>query len=69
MKVTELIVEQVIIRSSIVDYVNNTCMFAVIPFVHSLMSILVNLCHRLGLESSCYFNTLNTNYSIEIEVC
>ena len=29
---------------------------------------LVNLCQRLGLEWSCYFNTLNTNDSIEIEV-
>ena len=29
---------------------------------------LVNLCHRLSLESSCYFNTLNTIVSIEIEV-
>ena len=28
----------------------------------------VNLCHRLGLESSCYFNTLNTNDSVEIEI-
>ena len=44
-------------------------MFAVIPFVHSLMSILINLCHRLGLESLYYFNTLNTNDSIEEEVC
>ena len=30
---------------------------------------LVNLCHRLGLESLYYFNTLNTNDSVEIEVC
>ena len=29
---------------------------------------LVNLCHRLGLESSCYFNSLNTNDSVEEEV-
>ena len=29
---------------------------------------LVNLCHRLDLESSCYFHTLNTNDSVEEEV-
>ena len=29
---------------------------------------LVNPCHRLGFESSCYFNNLNTNDSIEISI-
>ena len=72
MKVTEVIVEQVIIRSVIVDYVNNTYVYVYVcgdtigSFIHEY---LVNLCHRLDLESSCYFNTLNTNDFIEIEVC
>ena len=72
MKVTELIVEQVIIQSLIVDYVNNTYVIYIYVYSDTISSFiheyLVNLYHGLSLESSCYFNTLNTNDSIEEEV-